>query len=106
MMYGNNHMTTGGWVVSIFAAVILLALVGATAVWISRRLRDRRDARPVGAPSAREILDRRLANGEIKTDQYVELRRTLVSPPEPAPPRHERSPGTPTRLETDHPPIA
>ena len=85
MMYWNNHMTSGGWIVSILATVIVLMLVVAALVWLRRELRDRRDPGPSGASSALEILDRRLASGEIKTDQYVELRRTLLSRPEPAP---------------------
>lgn len=81
MMDWNNHMTSGGWMVSILATVIILMPIVAALVWISRELRDRRDPGPSGASSALEILDRRLTSGEIKTDQYPELRRTLLSRP-------------------------
>lgn len=84
MMYGYNHMTAGGWIVMILAAVIVVALVVATIAWTTRGRRSRRDSAAAGASAALEILDRRLASGEIKTDQYVELRRTLLSGPEPA----------------------
>jgi uncharacterized membrane protein len=78
MMHGNSHMTSGGWILSILAAAIVLSLVIAAGVWIARELRNRRN--DDGGPSALEILDRRLASGEINTDQYVELRRTLAPP--------------------------
>lgn len=80
MMYWNNHMTSGGWIFSILATVIILALLVAAVVWITRAVRIRRG--PVTATSALEILDRRLASGEIKTDQYEQLRHALAARPE------------------------
>jgi hypothetical protein len=61
--------------------------VVAAFVWTTRGLRSRQDSGAARASSALEILDRRLASGEIKTDQYVELRRTLVARPEADPSR-------------------
>jgi len=84
-MYSSNHMTAGGWVFSILATVIILALLAAAVVWITRELRDRRGRGPAGPSSALEILDRRLASGEIKTDQYKQLRETLDARLERAP---------------------
>jgi uncharacterized membrane protein len=83
-MHSNLHMTSGGWILSILAAAFILALAGTAVVWTSRQLRDRRAGKLARAPSARETLDRRLASGEINTEQYVELRRTLASLPESA----------------------
>ncbi len=74
MMFGNNHMTSGGWIVMVLATVIILALLATAAVWITSRLRHRRD----GEASAQEILDRRLANGEIRIDQYEQLRSAIA----------------------------
>jgi uncharacterized membrane protein len=82
MMYWNNHMTAGGWIVSIFATVIILALLVAAVLWIARELRDRGERRRVAPSSALEILDRRLASGEIKADRYQELRETIDARPE------------------------
>lgn len=79
MMYWNGNMTAAGWVFSILATLIILALIIGVAVWIAQSLRDR-DQRPgetkPGA-SAREILDRRLASGELTVEQYQQLRGTL-----------------------------
>jgi uncharacterized membrane protein len=77
MMYWNNHMTSGGWIFSILTTVIILALLVAAIVWVTRAMRIRRGA--AAATSALEILDRRLASGEIKTDQYERLRHTLAA---------------------------
>jgi putative membrane protein len=70
----HNGMGTGGWVLMALFWLALLALV----VWalvrlLPARADDRRDA-PV-AP--REILDRRLAAGEIDAQTYEQLRATL-----------------------------
>lgn len=87
MMSWNHHMSAGGWIFTILAMVVILALVVAAFVWTTRGLRSRQDSGAARASSALEILDRRLASGEIKTDQYVELRRTLVARPEADPSR-------------------
>jgi uncharacterized membrane protein len=78
MMDWNGHMSTGGWIFSILAIIVILALIVAAIAWIVRDLSDRRDR---GLASAREILDRRLASGEIKAEQYEQLRQTLGAPP-------------------------
>jgi len=77
-MNWNSHMSSGEWIFSILATVIVLSLVIAAGLWIAHELRNRRNA--AGGPSALEILDRRLASGELKADQYDELRRTLARP--------------------------
>jgi uncharacterized membrane protein len=83
MMDWNGHMSAGGWVFSIFGMLILLALLAATVVWIAREVGNRRG--PVAAMSGSQILDRRLASGEIKTEEYEQLRKTLGLRPDPAP---------------------
>ena len=77
MYYWGNHMTAGGWIFSILGTLIILALLVAATVWIVSQLGDRGGHRTSSALSAREILDRRLASGEIALDQYDRLREKL-----------------------------
>jgi uncharacterized membrane protein len=88
MMNWNSHMTSGGWILSILAAAIVLSLVIAAGVWIARELRNRRN--DDGGPSALEILDRasRAAKSTpISTSNYVarSRRRRLSSHTRPEP---------------------
>lgn len=79
MMGGwNNGMGAGGWVLMIFAWVALIALI----VWAITRLFPTRAGDDSGkqvAETPDEILDRRLARGEIDTDEYARLRDALVA---------------------------
>jgi uncharacterized membrane protein len=79
MMYWHNHMTSGGWIFSIFTTIILVGLLVAAGVWTIRLMRKRHAPGRAGTASALKILDRRLASGEIKVDQYEQLRRTLAA---------------------------
>jgi uncharacterized membrane protein len=79
MMYWGGHMGTGDWLGSILVTVLIVALI----VWVVRmiastgqRQTPSEPAQP-REPSARELLDRRLASGEITTEQYRELRAAL-----------------------------
>ena len=79
MMYWNGHMTTAGWVVAILWTVIILALIVGAIAWLASALSNR-DTNAAGSPvegSAREILDRRLARGELSVEQYKELRASI-----------------------------
>jgi uncharacterized membrane protein len=100
MMYWNGHMTAAGWVIAILWTVIILALIAGAVYWLVSEL-SRRSA---GAPgvtseeSAREILDRRLAKGELTLEQYRELRDEIGgegprSSREPLPSRTASAPG-------------
>jgi uncharacterized membrane protein len=72
-MYGGNHMGTGSWL-SIVGAVIVLALIVMAIIW----LLSSRSGRPTASSTpAGEILDRRLASGEITSEQYDQLRERL-----------------------------
>lgn len=82
-MHGGNHMGAGSWV-AIFGAVIILALIVTAIIWL---LSHRSRAAEAPAASSREILDRRLASGEITSLQYDELCERLG-----AGPRNQRSP--------------
>jgi putative membrane protein len=81
MMYWGNHMTTGGWIFSIFGTLIILGLIVAAIVWF---IRDRGSQTASGGTqtasgeSARAILDRRLARGELNLEQYNQLHATLA----------------------------
>jgi putative membrane protein len=79
MMYWNGHMTTGGWVISILWTVIIFALIAGAIAWLVSELsgRNASTADPSSEGSAREILDRRLAKGELTLEQYKELRDTI-----------------------------
>jgi len=81
MMYSGNHMSTGGWILSIFGTLIILALVIAAIVWIVSQAGNRGGNRETSGASPSEILDRRLASAEITVDQYDELRAKLVVEP-------------------------
>jgi uncharacterized membrane protein len=72
MDYGGN-MSTGGWVLTILATLFLIALAVGAVIWLVSSLTGRGDSNPAPRASAREILDRRLASGELTSDQYDEL---------------------------------
>jgi uncharacterized membrane protein len=101
MMYWNGHMTAAGWVIAILWTVIILALIGGAVYWLVSELsgRNPREAAAPGEGSAREILDRRLAKGELTVEQYKELRATLdgeatvVTDKPPLPSRPASAPG-------------
>lgn len=79
MMNGwDNGMGAGGWFLMILLWVVLIGLIA----WaIGRLFPPRAPTEPPGeskeTPS--EILDRRLALGEIDTDEYARLRDALIS---------------------------
>ena len=87
-MYDGNHMGAGGWVVMAILMVVLLGLLVAFIVWLVGDQRRRphhegamtaRAAAPVTG-SASEILDRRLATGEISIEEYERLKASLATP--------------------------
>ena len=69
-MFYQHNMGAGGWVFIALGNIIIWSLVIAFVVWLVRDLRTRphRDHIISGA-SASEILDRRLASGEITPGQ-------------------------------------
>ena len=77
------HMGDGwGWWMG-FGWIWMIILV-AVIVWAVLRLTDRGGGRhePLGPvePSAREILERRYAAGELSDEQYEAMRRRLTPP--------------------------
>jgi putative membrane protein len=77
MMDFGNHMGTGGWVFSILATLIILGLIVAAVVWLVPSRRDRGSSVSATGETASEILDRRLAGGELTAEQYQQLREAL-----------------------------
>jgi uncharacterized membrane protein len=81
MMYFGNHMGTGDWIFSILGTLILIGLIVALIVWAVSPRDDRGGSAAVTGESAREILDRRLASGELTAQDYKELREALSDAP-------------------------
>ncbi|HYM54438.1 MAG TPA: hypothetical protein VES97_03690 [Solirubrobacteraceae bacterium] len=86
-MFWHDHMNTGGWVFMVLGNVVVWGLVFAFIIWLVQDWRGRRhDREATSGPSAAEILDRRLAAGEIDTEEYERLRKILARPPGGQPP--------------------
>ena len=90
-MYDGDHMTTGGWIFGSVMMVLLVALVVIAVVWLVRW------SAATGAPSAnseagggspRDMLDRRLASGEIDEEEYRRVRAALSDARTPTPVAH------------------
>jgi putative membrane protein len=96
MMDFTGHMSTGAWVFSILGILILVALVVGVTIVLVSALNNRGAHASGSAESAREILDRRLANGELTVEQYDRLRTALgdqvQSRPDPQPRRPADAP--------------
>lgn len=82
MMYWGDHMSTGGWIFSILATLVFLALIGALIIWLLSATTSASGPRE----SAAEILDRRLASGELTVEQYAQLRDALGTRERPSAP--------------------
>lgn len=96
MMYWGNHMSTGGWIFSVLATLIFLALIGAVIYWLlSTATTSGGGLRGDSRESPKEILDRRLASGELSVEQYQQLRDTLGTPGQPPTPPTSRGSQTP-----------
>lgn len=71
--YGN-----GGWGYGMFFMGLFWVALIALAVWAVARSTRRSGEPMVGqVESARQILDRRFASGQIDTEQYADARRVL-----------------------------
>lgn len=91
-MFYQHNMGAGGWIFMALANFVIWGLVIAFIVWLAKDLRTRPHRHHVATgASAREILDRRLATGEIKTEEYQRLRTTLA----PLPGEQPRPTGSP-----------
>jgi uncharacterized membrane protein len=88
-MYWGHHMSTGGWFFSVVATLIVIGLLVAAIVRLTSGLGGRGGSTAT-VSSAREILDRRLASGELRVEHYEQLRAALsdgqAATPDPQPP--------------------
>jgi putative membrane protein len=77
MFNGFHSMGAGGWVLMALFWIAVVALI----VWLIARLTataaDRPGAADRRSETPREILDRRLARGEIDQETYEQLREQL-----------------------------
>jgi putative membrane protein len=81
MMNGWRHdMDAGNWIFMLLLWVVLLAVIG----WVLTSLFGRGSSREV-RERPEEILDRRLAAGEIDVKTYDELRAKLIASAEKRP---------------------
>lgn len=73
-----DHMDWGAgwWIVMALGMVLFWGLVAVAVVWIVREL-GRGGARTPGREDPLELLDRRLAEGQISVEEYEERRRVL-----------------------------
>lgn len=74
MMDWYGGMGAGGWILTMLVWVVLIALI----VWVAVRLfptRGTQAEETIERPE--ELLDRRLARGEIDPDTYDKLREKL-----------------------------
>jgi putative membrane protein len=70
----------GWWILMVAMMVAFWAVVIVLVVWLVRSLGSG-DSRPGRGVSAIELLDQRLARGEISPDEYKERRDALGSGP-------------------------
>jgi putative membrane protein len=96
MMGWGHHMSAGGWIFSIGAMLIVLGLVVAAIGWLIAARGGRAGSTATASSSARETLDRRLASGELRVEQYEQLRAALsdgrAATPDPRPPHPAGTP--------------
>jgi uncharacterized membrane protein len=83
MHFGFHVATHGHSFLRVIVSLIILALLVAAVVWIVSSFTRGRQP-PPGPPApegAREILDRRLASGELTVAQYQQLRKAIADEP-------------------------
>jgi uncharacterized membrane protein len=81
MMYWGNHMSTGSWIFSILGTLMIIGLIVGLIIWTVSPNSRSQSAPDATGESAREILDRRLANGELTAQDYQQLREALNDAP-------------------------
>ena len=79
--WGHMDFDNGWWIVMGIGMILFWGLVILGVVWLVRELAQNRGGSAgsggSGPNQAREILDRRLAEGEITVEEYEERRRIL-----------------------------
>lgn len=75
--WGHMDFDGGWWIVMGIGMILFWGLVIFGIVWLVRELSDRPRRTDPAGPDPTQILDRRLAEGEISVEEYEERRRTL-----------------------------
>ena len=70
MMWWNDGMGWGGWIMMTLAMVIFWALLIFGVAAVFRGISEQRPARPGAERDAQQILDERYARGEIDEAEY------------------------------------
>ena len=81
-----GHMGGGAWVLMGIGMLVFWGLVIFGVVWLVRELGDRRSAGTSRGdrPTALEVLDHKLAEGEISAEDYRQRRDLLAGGPKDA----------------------
>ena len=75
-----DDMGLWGWLMMVFGGLLWVVVVVAVVILVLRYAGDRQAPPTVAAePSARELLDRRLARGEIDVDEYERRRDAMAA---------------------------
>jgi len=95
-MFYQHNMGAGGWIFMAFGNIVIWGPIIAFILWLVRDLRSRPNRQHItSGASAAEILDRRLATGELNADEYTRLRSTLAPAPSGQPARIRETTGAP-----------
>jgi putative membrane protein len=80
MWHDWDDMGLWGWLMMVFGGLLWLVVVVAVVVLAVRYVEDRQALPPAAQePSALELLDRRLARGEIDVDEYERRRDAMTA---------------------------
>lgn len=80
-MFYQHDMGTGAWVFMALANIVIWGLIISFIIWLVQDFRTRPHRHHIASgASASEILDRRLASGEINVEEYQRLRTSLEQP--------------------------
>lgn len=75
---GHHDMDGGWWIVMMIGMFLFWALIIVAVVWAVRTWSDGNRARDKSTPQ--DVLERRLAEGQISVEEYEERRRVLSGP--------------------------
>jgi uncharacterized membrane protein len=94
MMYSNDHMTTGGWIFAVVGMIVVVALIIGAIAWIVSKSTGGRANGAARSVDAGDILDLRLARGEITVEQHGQMHKALDPASAPTPDSPPIPPGT------------
>lgn len=79
MWYDGGGMHWWGWLLGVFMMIAFWGLI-IWGIWYLVSGSTRNDTRPAASVGAKEILDMRLARGEIDAGEYDRLRKLIDAP--------------------------